>query len=176
MWHFNSFLTNLTFMGPCIVRIFQYISNNMQRYTVCYIWKLLYMFQVVPPPIIRSAYNCIYSIWYLSHRYCYLLLSWKSWDSGVGLRSPNSPTIAAASSNGATNTRCRRYSCMLSWWRVEVPPKTCRADSRYNKMCNIASCWIYILEYFLLFKFMAEFTLHSQPRIQHIQFKYRLQT
>jgi len=32
-----------------------------------YIWKLFYMFRVVPPPIIRGAYNCIYSIWYLSH-------------------------------------------------------------------------------------------------------------
>jgi len=42
--------------------------------------KLLYMFWVVPPPIIRSAYNCIYSIWYLSHRYCYMLVSWKSWN------------------------------------------------------------------------------------------------
>jgi len=31
-----------------------------------YIWKLLYMFRVVSPPIIKSAYNCIYSIWYLS--------------------------------------------------------------------------------------------------------------
>jgi len=39
-----------------------------------YTWKLLYMFRVVPPPIIKSAYNCIYSIWYLSHRYCYLPL------------------------------------------------------------------------------------------------------
>jgi hypothetical protein len=38
------------------------------------------MFRVVTPPIIRSAYNCIYSIWYLSHRYCYLSLSWKSWN------------------------------------------------------------------------------------------------
>ena len=27
--------------------------------------KLLYMFRVVPPPIIRSTYNCIWSIWYL---------------------------------------------------------------------------------------------------------------
>ena len=61
-------------MGPYIVNIFQYTSNNTQRYTVYYIWKLLYMFRVVPLPIIRSAYNCIYSIWYLSHRYCYLLL------------------------------------------------------------------------------------------------------
>jgi len=25
--------------------------------------------------------DCIYSIWYLSHRYCYLPLSWKSWNS-----------------------------------------------------------------------------------------------
>jgi len=59
-------------MSPCsIVIIFQYISNKMQRYTVYFIWKLLYMFRVVPPPTIRSAYNCIYSIWYLSHRYCY---------------------------------------------------------------------------------------------------------
>jgi len=37
-----------------------------------FIWKLLYMFRVAPPPIIRSTYNCIYSIWYLSDRYCYL--------------------------------------------------------------------------------------------------------
>jgi hypothetical protein len=38
------------------------------------------MFRVVLPPIIRSAYTSIYSIWYLSHRYCYLPLSWKSWN------------------------------------------------------------------------------------------------
>jgi len=44
----------------------------MQRYTVYFIWKQLYMFRVVPPPIIRSAYNYIYSTWYLSHRYYYL--------------------------------------------------------------------------------------------------------
>ena len=49
---------NLTFMGPCIIRIFQYISNKIQCYTVYFIWKLLYMFRVVPPPIIRSANNC----------------------------------------------------------------------------------------------------------------------
>ena len=52
----------------------------MQRYTVYFIRRLLYMFRVVPSPIIRRANNCIYSIWYLSHRYCYLLLSWKSWN------------------------------------------------------------------------------------------------
>ena len=65
-------LGDLTFMGPCIVSIFQYISNVTQ---FIYIWKLLYMFQVVTLPIIRSANNCIYSIWYLSRHYCYLPLS-----------------------------------------------------------------------------------------------------
>jgi hypothetical protein len=67
---FNARYTEiLTFMGPCIVRIFQYISNKMQRYTIYFIWKLLYMFRMVPLPIIRSANKCTYSIWYLSHRY-----------------------------------------------------------------------------------------------------------
>jgi hypothetical protein len=32
------------------------------------------MFRVVPPPIIRNANQCIYSIWYLSNRYCCLPL------------------------------------------------------------------------------------------------------
>ena len=29
---------------------------------------------------IRRANNCVYSIWYLSHCYCYRLLSWKRWN------------------------------------------------------------------------------------------------
>jgi hypothetical protein len=65
--HLLVLLGNLTFMGPCILSIFQYISNKMQVIQFIYIWKLLYMLRVVLPPIIRSAYNCIYSIWYLSH-------------------------------------------------------------------------------------------------------------
>jgi len=52
----------------------------MQRYTVYYTWKMHYMFWVVSPPIIRSANNCIYIIWYLLHGCCYLLLSWKCWN------------------------------------------------------------------------------------------------
>ena len=57
--------------------------------------------------------------------------------------------IAAVTSNGVTNTRCCRYSCLRSWWWVMLPPETCRAGSRNNKLCNVASCWIYIriLEY-----------------------------
>ena len=102
---------NLTFMGPCIVRIFQYIYIYIYIYTTrCsvtqFIWKLLYMFRVVPAPIIRSADNCIYSIWNLSHRYCYLPLSWKSWNrfecAVGGVRHPQHTQTRV------TNTRCCR--------------------------------------------------------------------
>jgi len=62
---------SLTFMGLGIVSISYYRCNVVQ---FTYIWKLRYMFRVVPPPIIRSANNCIYNIWYLSDRYCYLPL------------------------------------------------------------------------------------------------------
>ena len=89
-----------------------------------YIWKLLYMFRVVPPPIIRSAYNCIYSIWYLSHRYCYLLL------------------IAAGRSSGVTNSRCCRYSCMTPDDGLWYHPKHVEQFLDINKLCNVASCWI----------------------------------
>jgi hypothetical protein len=139
-----------------------YISNKMQRYTVYFIRKLLYMFRVVTPPIVRSANNCIYSIWYLLHRYCYLPLSWKRWNWFQRARSnqfqlfhdswfecacsnqfqlfhdswfecacsnqfqlfhnswfecacSNQFQLFHDSSNGVTNTRCCRYSCLHSW-------------------------------------------------------------
>jgi len=47
----------------------------MQQYTV-YLCKLLYMFRMVSPPIIRSSYHCIYSTWHYWDRYCYLSWSW----------------------------------------------------------------------------------------------------
>ena len=101
------------------------ISNEMQLYTVYFIWKLLYVFRVVPPPILRSAYNCIYSVWYLSHRNCNLPLSWKRWNlfecavdsvlhSQHTQTGSSTSTIAAGSNNGLTNTRCCRYNCLSS--------------------------------------------------------------
>jgi len=83
--------------------------------------------------------NCIYSMRYLSHRYWYLPLSWKSlnwFECAVGghpqhtQTSSNTSTILADSNNGVTNTRCCGYSCLRSWWWVMVPPETCRAVSR----------------------------------------------
>jgi hypothetical protein len=110
----------LTFMGPCVVNTFQYISKEMQLYTVYLYLKtalrvsggtsthhqdrtqlyLQHLVFVTPlllsaaivnatcrthlylqhlvfatPLLLSAANNCIYSIWYLSHRYCYLPLS-----------------------------------------------------------------------------------------------------
>jgi hypothetical protein len=67
-----------------------YIQQDAKIHSLFYLETALH---VVPRPIMRSA-NYIYSIWYLSHRYCYL------------------PLLAADSSNGVTNTRCCRYSCL----------------------------------------------------------------
>jgi hypothetical protein len=64
--------------------------------------------------------------------------------------SSNSSTIAAGSSKSVTNTRCCRYSCMRSWWWVEVPPETCEQFPDINKPCKVASCWIYIGIYLLV--------------------------
>jgi hypothetical protein len=120
--------------------VFQYtrISNKMQRYTVyLYVETALHV-SGGNSTHHQERISCTYRIWYLSHRYCYLSLSWKSWDRFAcavgGVRHPqhtqtgsNSSTIAADNGNDVTNTRCCRYSCMRSLWCVELPPETCRA-------------------------------------------------
>jgi len=79
------------------------------------------MFQVVTPPIIRSTYNCNYSIWHWSNRLCYLPLWWGSW---------NCRSKAEGNRDGLTRAKCCNYSYMCSWWWVELPPETCRAVDR----------------------------------------------
>ena len=98
-------------------------TTHHQERKQLYLQRLVFVRMLLLPAAIN---NCIYSAWYLSHRYCYL------------------PLPAAGSSNGLTNTRRCRYSCLRSWWLVVVPPETCRAVSRQNKLCNVASCWTYI--------------------------------
>ena len=98
-----------------------------------YFWKLLYMFWVAPPPIIRSKHNCIYSMWYLSKRNCYLPLSWKGWNC-----SSSSSTIAIHQVPDAVDT----LVCTPDdGWRCH--PKHVEQFPEINKLCNVASCWIY---------------------------------
>jgi len=90
---------------------FQYISNKMQHYKVYYICSTCFGWCYHPRIQL-----------YLQHLVFVTLFLLPA--------AMSSSTIAAASSNGVTNTSCYRYSCMHSWWWVEVSPETCRAVSR----------------------------------------------
>jgi hypothetical protein len=55
-------------MGPYIVSIFQYISNKMQRYTVClYVETAVHVLGGTSTHH-QEHVNCIYIIWYFSDR------------------------------------------------------------------------------------------------------------
>ena len=111
-------------------------QQNATIYSLLYFRKLLHMFSVMPPPIIRSTCNCSYSIWHWSDGTCYLPLSWRS--------QIDSSTIAAGSST-SSSARCCNYSYMYSWWWVEVSPETCRAVlQKCIKLYIVASCWTII--------------------------------
>jgi hypothetical protein len=134
---------DLTFIAPCIVSIFQYISNKMQHYTVCLYLETaphvlggtlthhqeriqLYLQHLVSvTPLLLSAAIV------LELKLVWVCCGWHVPPTAHSYQFQLS-TIAADSSNGVTDTRCCRYSCMHSWWWVEVSPETCRAVSRYK--------------------------------------------
>ena len=60
--------------------LLMYFQQDATLQSLLFSGKLLYMFRVISPPIIRSTHNCIYSILYLSNSYCYLPILWKSWN------------------------------------------------------------------------------------------------
>jgi hypothetical protein len=98
-------------MGPCILSIFQYISNKMQIYTV-----YLYVETALHVSAGTSTHHHERIQLYLQHLVFVtpLLLSAAIVEEMDPLCSSNSSTIAAGSSNGVTNTGCCRYSCMRS--------------------------------------------------------------
>jgi len=100
--------------GRCIANVLQYVSNKMHALHSLFI-----------------SGNCS------TYFGCYF-------HPSLGAHTTVSTASGICSSNGVTNTRCCRYNCLRSWWWVMVPPETCRAVFRYNKLCNVASCWTYI--------------------------------
>jgi hypothetical protein len=84
------------------------VQQDATMYSLLDFCKLLYMFRVVTPPIIRRSYNCNHSIWHCSNSFCYC---------------PHSGQWQAS-------TRCCDYSYKCSWCWVELPPETCRAIYR----------------------------------------------
>jgi hypothetical protein len=85
-----------TFMCPCVVNIFHYISNMMQRYAV-----YLYLKSALHVSGGTTTYHqeCIQL--YLQHLVFVTQLLLPA-------------AITAGSSNCVTNTRCCRYSCLRS--------------------------------------------------------------
>jgi hypothetical protein len=79
------------------IKILIYVQQDATLHNLFYIWKLLYMFRVVPQPIIRSANNYLQHLLFVTP-----LLQPAAIAAG----------IAAGSSNGVTNNRCCRYSCL----------------------------------------------------------------
>jgi len=59
--YISEFCVQWSVRGVICVTIYPTRCNNIQ---FTYIYKLLYMFRVVSPPIIRSSYHYIYSIWH----------------------------------------------------------------------------------------------------------------
>jgi len=105
------------------------------------------MFRVLLPPIIRKANNCIYSIWYLSHRYCYLPLSWKSWnrfECAVGGATPPKAQSDLLETSGPAQA-CNGNALPL----YVIPKITYSVDISFLKQyCSMASmllvrwCWL----------------------------------
>ena len=104
-----------------------------------YLCEKLYMFQAVPPPIIRIS-NCIYSIRY----FVKTLLLPATVVEETELSSISSTTVAG-SSKFWQSTRCCIYS-LRSWWWAEAPPETCTAF-HINKLCKDASWRLHLKIY-----------------------------
>ena len=113
-----------------------------------YIWKLLYMFRVVP--IMRRAYNWIYSIWYLSQRYCYVPLPVPTLpqERQVAVtvwQIPDAVDTVVCNPDGG--------------WRYH--PKHVEQFPDKNKLRNVASCYIYIYVYIYIYIYIYIFTMHG---------------
>jgi hypothetical protein len=90
-------------MGPCIVSIFQYISNKLQHYTV-----YLYLEIALHVSGGTSTHHQEGIQLYLHHLVFVTLLLLPTAIAEELERSSNSSTIAAGSSNGVTNNICCR--------------------------------------------------------------------
>jgi hypothetical protein len=93
--HLLILLGDLMFIGPCILSIFQYISKQDATLHSLYLETALHVSGGT------STHHQERKQLYLRH----------SQHAQTG---SNSSTIANDNSNGATNTRCCRYSCMRS--------------------------------------------------------------
>jgi hypothetical protein len=119
------------FMGPCIVSILQYISNKMQRYTV-----YLHLETTLHISVGTSTHQQERIQLYLQHLVFVtpLLLpaaiSWNRFECAVGgvHQIPDAVDTGVCSPDDV--------------WKYH--PQYVEQFPDINKLCNVASCWIYI--------------------------------
>jgi hypothetical protein len=118
--HLLILLGDLTFMGPCILSIFQYISNKIQRYTIyLYLETALHVSGDTSTNHQERMQLYLQHLIFVTPLLLSAAISWNWFECAVGgVRHPqhtqtgsNSSTIASDSSKGVTSTRCCRYSC-----------------------------------------------------------------
>jgi hypothetical protein len=111
--HLLVLLGDLMFMGPCIVSLFQYISNKMQRYTIyVYLETAVHVSVGTPTHHQERIQLDLQHLVFVTP----LLLS----DTIVEELEPVWVCCGW------------RVRCVRFWWWVGVPPETCRAVSRYK--------------------------------------------
>jgi hypothetical protein len=134
------------------------------------------MFRVVLPPIIRRTYTCIYSIWYLSHRYCYQPLSWKSWNrfecAVGGVRHPqHTQTGWSLCVGDRLVCRCRCTRCSVN--AIDSPDDEHRGAqnvenwNKYKRKKNCVSSWLFTRRGKLNLYLPGQYFLKDLNEIQH---------
>ena len=117
----------MTFICLCIASIsLQYNQQDATFSQSIYFHKLLYMFQAVPPPIIRST-KLYVQHQVLSNQYCCLLLSWMRWNSVAFHLIHDSSSIRLTIPDAVCTVLC-------FWWWAEEPPETCRTIYRNEQI------------------------------------------
>jgi len=112
-------LGDLMFMGPCIVSIFQYISNKVQRYTV-----YLYLETALHVLGGTSTHHQEHIQLYLQH---------------LVFVTPLLLCAAIMEELEPVWVCCGWRTC--DGWKYH--PKHVELFPDINKLCNVASCWIY---------------------------------
>jgi hypothetical protein len=85
-----------SYTNRSMVIIFQ---QDATMYSSLYLYKLLYLFRAVTPPIIKSTYNCNYGIWH-----------WSNFEK-----------CSVCIFRSLTSARCCNYSYTSSWWWSSCP-------------------------------------------------------
>jgi hypothetical protein len=110
-----------------------------------YFCEMLYMFQAVPSPIIRS------SKLYIQHRvlsrlYCYLSLSWKIWIFTATCRCSGrfGSLLLPVAVVEDLDLYCYLSLSWKSWNWVPSLIQVVEHFTEINTLCNVESCWLYL--------------------------------